>query len=430
MKIVLDWMLIIISTTMVLISIKDILKKKICAMDFCIIIFYIFNCFPILLDYIIGKPVYNTWFYGFNNAMQNEDVGVMYDVYMLISIIIFMFYKVLKNGKSKTSIISKTNECKGTYKKILILITILPHLYIVLTGNISNFMQYKSLAQRNLGEASVNIINLLNQFSIVAFSYLYFCASNVKTNKLILILYSLSICWIDGKRYMVVTILLLYAFLYTNSEKFKTISYRKMLKYTIVGITLLSIFYINYTNNKMKTVYSTKESEISFYTDFRINFGRDDVIKFVIMKEFIEKEPILEYKGQSVLSSVFMFVPRSIWANKPYPHYRYLSAAIYNESVDTIPSGMTPSIFDMGIANFSYLGIIITPIIMAIICSITDNTKRNIEKGIYVIMISNLLTQSLDAAIGYILILILMFLYKILTKKGKKSEKFIQEDYQ
>ena len=198
--------------------------------------------------------------------------------------------------------------------------------------------------------------------------------------------------------------------------------YKRFIKYAVIGISLFSIFYIIYSQDKMKRVYTTSDSEMSFYADFRLNFGRDDVVKFVIKEEFIDKKPILEYRGQSILYDFVMFVPRSLFPNKPYPHYRYLSAAIYDTNIFDIPSGITPSIFEMGIANFSYLGIILTPLIMLGICKLADTRKSIIQQSIYLVIIVNLLTQSLDAAIGFVFILIAMLIYKLIRKKGTDNE--------
>lgn len=431
MKEILDWILITLTTYIFVKSIIYIVKRKSGMIEFCIIIFYVFNCLPILLDYMIGMPVYNSWFYNLERAMENRDVGIIYDIYMIIVAIVFLLYQVVSSSKSKKiENMSNVNNKVILDKKckyLLIFLSVLPHLYIILTGNLKNFFTYESLSARNLGEMSINLINIFNQISIVSFFYLYFYVSNFKNSKIVLVLYIFSICWIDGKRYIVLTILLMYVFLYMKSYKIKY-NYKKFLKYIVVIFCIFAIFYSIYAKNKMENVYKVSNDKISFYTDFRINFGRDDVVKFVIMREFIENNPILEYRGESVLSSIGMLVPRAIWNNKPYPHYRYLSAAIYNTNISNIPSGMTPSVFEMGIANFSYLGILITPIIMIALCFFGDRRKSIMEQSIYLIILSNLLTQSLDAAMGFIIILIIMFFYKVATKKGKGNETNISKN--
>lgn len=419
MKVILDWMLIILSTYVLIDSIIKIIKRDNTVMDYCVLVFYVFNCFPVLLDYIFGIPNYNSWYFRLEEAMNDTNVALIYDIYMLIVLMFFYFYKILnkrsQEEKKEESIIKKS------HRNILILLCLLPHIYILITGNLTNFLGYESLNSRNIGEISIELINLFNQISIIAFSYLYFCAQNVKCNKLILILYTLSIWWIDGKRYIVLTTLIIYVFLYIKSGKMK-FDYKRFIKYAVIGISLFSIFYIIYSQDKMKRVYTTSDSEMSFYADFRLNFGRDDVVKFVIKEEFIDKKPILEYRGQSILYDFVMFVPRSLFLNKPYPHYRYLSAAIYDTNIFDIPSGITPSIFEMGIANFSYLGIILTPLIMLGICKLADTRKSIIQQSIYLVIIVNLLTQSLDAAIGFVFILIAMFIYKLTRKKGTENE--------
>ena len=56
----------------------------------------------------------------------------------------------------------------------------------------------------------------------------------------------------------------------------------------------------------------------SVYDMLRVDFGRDDVIKYVIYKEFFKQNHILDYPGQSFFSTLFIFIPRIIWPSKPF----------------------------------------------------------------------------------------------------------------
>ena len=155
------------------------------------------------------------------------------------------------------------------------------------------------------------------------------------------------------------------------------------------------------------------------YTQLRIDFGRDDVTKFVLMRE-MEGQPILEYRGESVLSLLLMIVPRFIWPAKPYPHYRYLTAELYGITPDELQSGMTPSIFEMMVANFGYLGMIIAIAVILSIVYFGDWLKNPNFTLISLIILIQLFTQSLDV----ILILFYFFLFMVITKRHWLIKKY------
>ena len=179
---------------------------------------------------------------------------------------------------------------------------------------------------------------------------------------------------------------------------------------------------------KINTINSLRIID-SLYLAFRIDFGRDDVTKFVLYKEIIEKQPILNYRGESLIATFLFFIPRSLWINKPFPHYRYLTAALYNTQILDIPAGMTPSIFEMSIANFGViLGIIFTLIFLIFCIKISDNEKSIVLKAMYLIMIIGILTQSMDAMIAMIFLSVfnklfqkLKFMGKVLYRKEKMN---------
>ena len=65
----------------------------------------------------------------------------------------------------------------------------------------------------------------------------------------------------------------------------------------------------------------------------RVDFGRDDVVKYVISEEFFKHKMILDYRLQSIISLLLFFIPRSIWPTKPYPHYMYLTGHLLNLNI-------------------------------------------------------------------------------------------------
>lgn len=208
---------------------------------------------------------------------------------------------------------------------------------------------------------------------------------------------------------------MVYLYYYTKSD----IGYqtRKVLaKISPIAFLVLIVFCYFYL------VVIRPLSDVSFdsvYEMLRVDFGRDDVIKYVINKEFFEGTHILEYPGQTVLSTLFTYVPRSIWENKPYPHYMYLTASILNCSMFDIPAGTTPSWFEMSLSNFGYMGFVIGAVTLPMICKVGDKLKSIPAQIVVLILVIVLLTQSIDAYVIFLFILFVQVFIKLLLKNKK-----------
>ena len=99
-------------------------------------------------------------------------------------------------------------------------------------------------------------------------------------------------------------------------------------------------------------------------------------------------------------------IPRKIWSNKPYPHYMYLTGHLLNLNINNLPAGTTPSWYEMCICNFGVFGIFIGILFLPFICKIADKSRNIDTKAIWLILLIVLLTQSMDAYIVYIFILV------------------------
>jgi uncharacterized membrane protein YhaH (DUF805 family) len=161
----------------------------------------------------------------------------------------------------------------------------------------------------------------------------------------------------------------------------------------------------------------------SVYEMLRVDFGRDDVIKYVINEEIVNERMILEYRGETFISLLLFFIPRKIWPTKPYPHYMYLTASILGLSIYQLPAGTTPSLLEMTICNFGVLGFPIGIVILCVLTYLIDKCKDIDRKAIFLILSIVLLTQSMDVYSIVILLLILMGLFMFLFRN--KSIRFV-----
>lgn len=414
---------LIISTGLIIKPAKRIVNyESVCSADYALALIFIFNCIPVLMDLVLGVPHYVSWYDAFQQAIADETTCLIYNSYVIVVMIALYTYgrnsKINYNTYRQNDTGFSSEFVLSTWRipHIDAIVIVIPFIYALVKGGLSSFALYGTLIQRGLNTETVSNIN---QLIIVG---LFFCTTRFFVKKrsvfssIWFILYLLLAIWINGKRYIIVTVLFMVFYLYQmrNIGEKKRINLKVVLPVVIGFIVIFSAYYI--LNVKVTSTTDT------LYSNLRIDFGRDDVSKFVIKRVLLDNEKILDYPGQTFISAVFMLVPRAIWPQKPYPHYRYLTAAIFGRTIYTIPSGITPSIFEMSICNFGWLGIIVTCWLLVFLCKCIDRSLRLENKLLLLVILINVLTQSLDAALSLILVLFVNILFgKVRFTFGKKT---------
>lgn len=394
-------LLVLVGTTALLISLKRIVNKKSKTVaDYVILILYVFNVLPILLDILFGLPEYTGLFTVFYDGMKNLSVSIIYDIYMIITLLVLLLYaKIIRPRK----IINHDSNNNNAFKIILFITSLLPVIQVILSGHYSAFFTYTTNTERGLPNSFITLNSHLILLSILAFGTLFFNGKKMtKTRLTILTIHSFLTLWIGGKRFILVTMIIVYMFYYLNTSK--AVNKRKIIIFILSSFVLVVVYFLSYTILVKKTMTGLDFS--SAYTSLRINFGRDDVIKFVMYKEHILNNPIIDYRGQTILSTFLFFIPRSIWPSKPFPHYRYLTAAIIHVPVEYVHFGMTPSLFEMTISNFGLLfGLIFAILLILLFMYRADKASTISVRIIYLMIVIVLLTQNIDIIASYIILL-------------------------
>lgn len=404
MRFVCDLLLVVVSTYIVALTYKGLSSyRNLSIAAYVIFMCYIFNCLPVLLDIFVGKPNYVTLFSEFERATNNDTVSIVYDFYILVAM--YSFYIYLK--RNVVNVIDTEIKYSRKLWIIQVFLIISPILlFFLFVGGFRDLILGSLIEREITAGANFWIDNLL-------FISLYFFCIRIfgrKTNNftfLWMLLYLVMLTLVSGKRFIVAVVLMSYLFSFLCSQ-WKNKRKAHLTAIIVVTASLFMAFVVYYiTAIKVMGDFSSY-----VYSQLRIDFGRDDVTKFVLMRE-MEGNPILEYRGESVLSLLFMIVPRFIWPTKPYPHYRYLTAELYGTSPDELQSGMTPSVFEMMLANFGYVGMIVAIALILSIVYFGDRLKNPNYKLITLIVLIQLFTQSLDV----ILILFYCFLFMVITRR-------------
>lgn len=351
MSILVDFMFVLFSTIILYKAYKRIIFNKNSSIaNIIILVVYIFNVLPIIFNYLIGIPSYDIvyWYKPFIEPMNNEIISFIYDIYILLSLILLDRYSRKNNNIDNNK--SKSYQFLFNNNIFCFLAISSPLILIFVTGTWENFLTYNISSTRGLSEsASIELITPLLLLSTFTFFSKFYNEKKVTIKKLFFsFIYFFIIVWLSGKRFMIANLALLLIF-YISKSDIKLSTRKKMFKYLpilFIGILFFSSFYLTVIRPLKDTSFT------SVYDMLRVDFGRDDVVKYVISEEFFKGNMILDYRLQSFISLILFFIPRSIWSTKPYPHYMYLTGHLLNLDILDIPAGTTPSWYEMCICNF------------------------------------------------------------------------------
>lgn len=417
---ILDWLLIIFGTIFALSSFKKICFQKNCSIsNFIICIVYVFCILPIILNYFVGIPEYNTvyWYKVFISPMNNETISCIYDIYIFASItMLYIYSSEFKPKNTQNDMLMFFNS--NIFGKIIVLS---PFIYILISGTLKNYMVYNTQSLRGFDiNNSSYFTNLIALIFLSLFSYYSSFFKKEKKRKvdyIVFILYNLLIIWIVGKRFIFANIAITILY-YLSQLDLKENIRRKMFK--LVPVFLITL--ICFSGLYLKVVRPLSDTSFdSIYEMLRVDFGRDDVIKYTIEKEIIKNERILEYRGETMLGLLLQFVPRKIWPGKPYPHYMYLTSSLLNVNIFKLPAGTTPSYYEMAISNFGYFGFIFAIFTLLLLCYFADKSQSIDTKYIWTMLMVVLLTQSMDIYIIYIFIFALCKLFEFMYNLRKNK---------
>lgn len=392
---------------------KIVFNKKASSAFYVIAVIYFFCCFPVLLDHLLGPTKYDViyWYKPFLPAMRNEYVCIIYNIYIISSIFFLYTYGLLSTKKLNYQLIETS---KNINQFLYWIGMVYPLVFLCLFNDITQFLTYDSLIARGLYGMDIFMLNSFILLSLYCTCVLTMVGAINKQKIFITILLFILLIWLQGKRFIVANMLLFAFFFITKSniDLTKRKKLFKLLPMAFTGLILFSALYLAYVKPLDDMSFQ------SVYDMLRVDFGRDDVIKYVIYQEFFVDNPILDYRGESFLSTLFVFIPKSIWVNKPYTHYEYLTASIKSLPVNNIGSGITPSLFEMCLCNFGILGFIFSTFILLLLCKLCDNMKTINSKSLVLMYIVVLLTQNTDVYIIYFFLIIYNCIFKYIKTRN------------
>lgn len=405
------------ATLWAVLSILSIGRGSRNSIHFVMFVFYVFFVLPLLLDILIGRPDYFRQ-PGFTLASQNDATSLIYCGYVAVTPVIWWatkpkLSKKIQYGRYRLDgFIPVLRRLTPLWYLLLIAPTVL----VLFAPQPSRYLQYGAIVgmgdeQAREYHAFLASVCLL---SLVAALALLLSRRKLSLEYLLFILiWLMSAAWINGKRHFVAYMLVSLGLIFWQRRTFTV----KTLVYGGVLVAIVFLSFSTYFLSSVKGINMTSFPES--YTSFRIDYGRDDVVKMTIYAELHPEEMnILEYRGQSLLFNLTMFVPREFWPDKPLPYAQYFTSAMLQSSPRFWGWGMTTSWLEEAIANFGWFGILIGPLTIAIICRIGDKDGDLLVRILTVLVASLLLVVELVAFMPLFLLWVLLVLWRRLRPKN------------
>lgn len=357
---------------------------------FAIIIHFQFCGVPFLMDVVFGKPEYPVAI-GYYQPTRDPLTGVIYCLYVSMIPPIWWWTGRSKNTKNRASsaIVSQPSgrelpiveRLKPALFTVLSILLALPVLAWLASPNPSVYATYG--VGTGGTEASASFLLFLEEYdyqsrimlpitaiSCIGAAGILGLQSRVKFQSIFWILpFTLISSWLNGKRNILVllAVLLMYVFWekgYLRGRRLLAASLAVILAYL-----LFSQFYQMQVRDLKKETSPERLHEIE-----RLDYARDDRIKLAIYAEIHPEKAILDYRGQTFLYYLGMYIPRSMWTDKPVNYSIYATKAAL-ETSKLSEWVVTTSILDEAIANFSWAGLAIGPLIVSLFCRIGDFYK-------------------------------------------------------
>lgn len=351
------------------------------AILFPILTLFIFFGIPLALDVFDEMPGYSQQ-PGFYLATRDFTTSILYCVY--ISAVPPLWWllagrspELSPSGDLMSMLASR--RLMRWLEPVLYFLVVSPLVVIMLAPDPMVYTTYGAAAQELFSEraADYNAYTSLATFlSVVSAAGLLLSRPRVKIGHLLFIVpWVLLSMWAQGKR-SIVAMVLVFA-IYVAWEK-GSLRRERLLLGTAAAVVVLVLFSDIYQSS-IRLASMNQTDPLIRYANARVDFGRDAVTKLAIYAElYPEKVRILQHRGQSFLFDLTIYVPRTMWANKPWPYAVYVTAAmLLMPTAEPLTWGVTTSILEEAIANVGWLGMLLGPLVIVGLCR-TGERARNV----------------------------------------------------
>jgi oligosaccharide repeat unit polymerase len=379
-------------------------------------LFYAMFVIPLGCDIIFGRPDYR--FSGFDVATDDQLARAVYCLFLFVTSTIWANWGSVKRQGSGLIV----GDLGRVPKMLLFGFITSPILILSLAPNPSLYLHYGFVVNENLSltdTAFQRFMGACTQISVVSNAIFVSSSKNVYSTLKATLPFLLISIFLNGKRAIVAMAILCILFgLYLRRE----LRGRKLLVALCTAGLLLaafSYFYQGFVRDRDAKTHNMKE----VYDDVRVDYGRESRVEMALYAELHpERMKILEFRGQTALGIMTIWVPRILWPDKPYPYAVYFTSAMLDVPENGwLGWGMTTTIFDEMISNFGLVGLAIGPALIAWICKRGDS-RGGINMRLSTILLASLMISVQVAAFWILLYGWLAFAFLIIpATKGNRD---------
>ena len=346
---------------------------------FCLLAHFFFCGLPLAMDLMWGMPRYVL---GATLARAANDQNAVFIYLLFIAAIPVLLVLMGTNRKPVSAhnvqrqLGSDPNANKLTLASALMLIT--PLVLVILAPRPELYLMYAFVADDRLrltwDEMNYNgVISIAAILAVVAGTSMLSRFSSVTRPLIFSIPFVAFAVWVVGKRY----VLAFYLALLTQQlwEKGLLRGARLPL-YLLVAGGLFAAFSYSYQAN-VRGISSASTSREDLYENVRLDFGRDHPIRTVIYAE-LHGDAIIGARGKSLAFYAGIYIPRSMWPDKPFTYSSYFTSYALGLRPSLMPWGLTTSIFDEAIANFGWMGLLLGPLVIGGLCRVADGNRNSL----------------------------------------------------
>lgn len=329
-----------------------------------VLVFYFFYGLPLLWDMVFGQPQYFQ-FPGFREPAWSTKVGVVYDLFVM-SCPVF-WWITAPSGQGRLAGLPDFTKLQRI-RSLLWVLAVSPLIALVFAPDPGFYASYGAVVSPSFGGAVAKyhvVIGATCLFSTFAGFAIVISERRIVPAFVRVFPFVALACWLSGKRIGVflAAVLIWIAFWVRRKLRFNHL--------ILGGFATLALL-AGYSNYYQAALRPTALAPGLQYENARIDYGRDHDLRTALYCEFTHDRQILSYRGESVVFYLTMMIPRVVWPEKPLDYATYMAAAALNTRAKFFGWTVTTSVLDEAIANFSWAGLLIGPLLLAMVCRIAD----------------------------------------------------------
>ena len=355
------------------------------------IVYYFFFGLPVVLDLTLGAPVF-TYQRGFAMAQADAATNLIYLGY--IAAVPLVFRRM--GGPPRFHEPPMRVAALSRWLQVFAWASLLSLPFVLtLAPDPSEYAQYAVYVGKGGGvyRSYQNVVTFAATLAVIS-GVLLLTAPNTLAPVRIAVLPFLALgVWLHGKRSIVALAVLLTLYLLWTRGVLRG---RRFLVAIIASATALGVFSAAYQSKlrRLEDTPVTRDTRLGAspaYLNFRIDYGRDAITRQTIFAELHPDQlHILDYRMQSIVFDLTFFVPRKMWPGKPYPYAVYATAAMFDMPARDLGWGTTTSWLEEAIANLGWFGLLVGPLLPALVCRIGDR-HRTPFAGLLTVSVASLL---------------------------------------